>query len=321
MSPRKQFVIGSTLLSIVATGMATSGASATTRHAHQIVVTDQATHQILVLPANLSSWNHHPFSWRWRPTPAEGFRGFNLAAAWGRPDEAKLRTRDGHQYLLTTDSKGLAAVVPYPLGRDPYWAADLGRKANPHSIELLPNGDAAVVASDGGWLRVYTASKGRRSTSFVQYPLRRAHGVYWDGYLNVLWAVGERQLIVLQVTGSAERPRLMLLHEATLPTGQGHDLAPVVGRPDRLWVTTGKHIYQYAKWTGRFVRDFSSARYIDGVQVKSIGQDPSTGQILTATVQHGNRCPWCTDMATLFRPHEMLAFPGGEFYKIRWWDT
>jgi Family of unknown function (DUF6528) len=342
MSPRKTFVIGTTLLAIAAAALAAPGAAAATRPprhrakaahatrtahhappgtAHRIVVADQATKQILVLAADRSSWDHRRFGWRWRPTPAEGFRGFDLAADWGRPDEAKLGTLAGRRYLLTTDSKGLAAVVPYPQGRDPYWAADLGRTANPHSIDLLPDGDVAVVASDGGWLRVYTAVLGRRSASYAEFPLRQAHGVYWDRCLHLLWAVGERELVALQVGADPARPRLTVLYRAALPTGHGHDVAAVVGRPDRLWVTTGRHIYQYSKLTGRFVRDFPGAAHIDGAQVKSVGQDPSTGQILTATVQHGNRCPWCTDMATLFRPHQALTFPGGEFYKIRWWDA
>lgn len=330
MPPRKKRLISTSIAAVAATAaVATQGindASAATplhhrpRHKQppEIVVTDQGGHQILVLAADRSSWAQRRSVWRWRPTKAEGFR---LTADWGQPDEAKLRARHGQKYLLTTDSKGLAAVVPYPLGRNPYWAVDLGPKANPHSIDLLPDGDVAVVASNGGWLRVYTAANRRRPTSFAAISLKQAHGVYWDGHLNVLWAVGDRQLVAIRVGGNAAQPRLTVLHRATLPSVDGHDLEPVAGRPDRLWITTGKHIYQYVKPTGRFVRNFPGSRYIDGREVKSIGQDPSTGQVLTATVQRGNHCRWCTNTAILFHPAGELTFPGGEFYKIRWWIT
>ncbi|MET7997514.1 hypothetical protein ABZU76_42205 [Amycolatopsis sp. NPDC005232] len=71
--------------------------------------------------------------WTWKPTAASGFA--DLTNAWGLPDEAQLRHLGTQQYLLTTDSYGPAAVVPYPQGTDSCWAANIGASNNPHSVE------------------------------------------------------------------------------------------------------------------------------------------------------------------------------------------
>ncbi|WP_235096979.1 DUF6528 family protein [Amycolatopsis decaplanina] len=101
-------------------------------------------------------------SWAWAPSAANGLADLaDLAAAWSNPSDAKLAERGGEKYLLTSASGGFAAVVPYPAGDRAYWAANVGGRANPHSIELLPDGNVAVAASTGGWVRIYTASQGQ----------------------------------------------------------------------------------------------------------------------------------------------------------------
>jgi hypothetical protein len=116
--------------------------------AEAIVITDQASDQILVLASDKQSWDTATVAWRWRPTVENGLG--DLVDNWNNPSEAKLRHRGDQAYLLTTDSKGLAAVVAYPQGNQIYWAADVGGPANAHSIELLPDGNVAVAASTGG---------------------------------------------------------------------------------------------------------------------------------------------------------------------------
>ncbi len=283
----------------------------------QIVVTEQATDQILVLDSDRESWELAKVLWRWKPSAANGLG--DLALSWGAPSEAKLRHRDGQAYLLTTDSLGFAGVVPYPQGTGAYWAADLTRQPNLHSIELLPDGNVAVMASRGGWLRIYTASQGPRSPSYVEFPLPDGHGVFWDADTNLLWALGGDHLVALRLGGTAAQPTLTEVRRTTLPTPKGHDLQPVATNPDRLWVNTGTEVYQYSKAKDAFLQDYRGVDRISVPAVKSVGDERASGQVLTSVVQNMNLCTWCTDTVTLNRRSDAFTLHGAQIYKARWW--
>lgn len=284
---------------------------------YDIVVTDQASDQIIVLDADPAGWISGAPKWAWKPTAEEGLG--DLTDNWGLPDEAKLRHHHGRRYLLTTDSYGLAAVIPYPSGDGFYWAADVGRAANAHSIELLPDGNVAVTASTGGWIRVYAASQGRRSTTYTQLPLAGAHGAVWDPTVRLLWALGDHELVGLRIGGTRSEPRLSRAVTHRLPTDWGHDLQLVPGRPDRLWVTTGSRVYQVDKASGVFHSDYPGAATIDVAGIKSITTDPATGQVITTKTEPGNPCTWCTSTVRMHLPADSRVLPGGQIYKARWW--
>lgn len=285
--------------------------------AESIVVTEQRTDQILVLDSKASSWTDAEYEWSWKPTAENGFGDF--VDNWGAPDEAKLRYQGDQGYLLTTDSYGLAAVVPYPQGTGAYWAADVVRANNPHSIELLPDGNVAVVASHGNWLRVYTASQGSSSTTYVQFDLPSGHGVYWDAENELLWGLGGDDLVALEVGGTPAEPTLTEVRRTGLPTTGGHDLQPVAGNSDRLWVTSGSAVYQYSISEDAFHDDYPGAGQISRSAVKSVGDERASGQVLTSYVQQGNPCTWCTDTATLYRVKQQFTLPDAQIYKARWW--
>src|SRR5882724_6254961 len=80
-----------------------------------VAITDQANGgSIRVFDLAKTDWNAAGAQkWSWKPTAANGFG--NLTGAWGAPTDAKLRTdHSGHTVMVTSDSKGLAAVVTYP---------------------------------------------------------------------------------------------------------------------------------------------------------------------------------------------------------------
>ncbi|GAB3427390.1 DUF6528 family protein [Flindersiella endophytica] len=282
-----------------------------------IAITEQASDQILVLASEPGAWEKATISWRWKPTATNGFA--DLVDNWGLPDEAKLRHRGDQAYLLTADSYGLAAVVPYPQGTGAYWAADVGRANNPHSIELLPDGNVAVAASAGGWVRVFTASQGSASTTYTEFKLEDAHGVYWDADRSLLWAIGAHELVGLRLSGPASAPVVTKVRGAALPTNWGHDLQPVAVDPDRLWLTTGSQVYQYSIRQNAFLQDFLSVSAINQAGVKSIGDERQSGQVLGTFVQTGNICTWCTDTVSLYEGEQAFQLHGAQIYKTRWW--
>ncbi|WP_229844733.1 DUF6528 family protein [Streptomyces cinnamoneus] len=290
--------------------------------ASPIVAADQATRAVYVLDAAQAQWDAEGDDpgvlWSWSADGREGLADLRTDASWTNPSEVKSRELGGRRYLLVTASGGLAAVVGYP-DRSVYWAADTG-PGNAHSIELLPDGNVAVAASTGGYVRLYTASTGPRATGHVQVPLTGAHGVHWDPRTQLLWALGNRQLIAMEVGGEPEDPELTVVRQVTLPSRGGHDLAPVLGSRGRLWVATASAVYQYATSEREFVSYPLQAR-ISGPGVKSVGDDPRTGQVLVARPEPGNPCTWCTATLYLYRPDGTRTLLRGGVYKARWWST
>ncbi|PYI57104.1 DUF6528 family protein [Paenibacillus flagellatus] len=288
-------------------------------------VTDQGTHRIIVLDTDAADWNdERAVRWAWSPNDVPGFE--KLKHAWGLPTDAKPRYdgESGAVRVAVTDSRGLAAIVSYPDGGK-VWAADAG--GNPHSAELLPNGNIAVAASTGGWVRVYASSQGDTVTTYAEYGLASAHGVQWDPKLGVLWALGGDSLVALKVSGTDAAPELAEVRKVALPTKHGHDLQPVYGDADRLWVTTGSKVYQFVKSANAFDDAFPGHEAISRVGVKGIGSFASG--LVVETVPDVAKSPagvckrntWCTETVDLFRPDGTRTIEGGAIYKVRVWNA
>ncbi|MGW7005981.1 DUF6528 family protein [Streptomyces sp. NPDC054933] len=297
-------------------------ASAKTRSL--LLAADQASERVLVLDPNDESWADRgrralrsaarAALWSWSPADDGGLNALNPQRSWRNVSEAKHRVVDGRQWLLTCASAGLAAMVSYPHG-DVAWAAVVG--GNTHSLELLPNGNVAVAASTGGFIRIYTASQGPRSAEYAQFDLPGAHGVQWDDANNMLWALGESELIGLKIDGTDARPEVEPGPTVSLSDTGGHDLAAVAKDPNRLWVTTTHHVRQYSSSEDAFVA-YPGQRGIDRAGVKSVGDDPETGQVLTVTPQSGNPCQWCTSTIDFHSPDGRQDTAGASLYKARW---
>ena len=170
-------------------------------------------------------------SWSWSPKDVNG-----ITLGWGLPSGVKLRRSEvwGGEWMLVVDSRGLAAIVPYPAGDSYKWFRVID--GNLHSAELLPDGNIALAASTGGWVRIYTSSQGPASDYYVEYPLPGAHGVLWDPTLELLWAVGDHELVGLRVLGTPT-VRCSSRWSARLCRRLGATTCPRVRRSDRLWVT------------------------------------------------------------------------------------
>ncbi|MEU1419803.1 DUF6528 family protein [Kitasatospora sp. NPDC005751] len=288
-----------------------------------VVVVDQGSRSVLLLQSAEELMAYRgpgrlPVVWSWSADRAADLADLTPAHGWSMPDEAKSRVRGGRRYLLTTASGGLVAVVDTATGGT-YWAADTGG-ANPHSVELLPDGNVAVAASTGGWVRLYAASRGPRSTVHAVYPLKGAHGVQWDGRTRLLWAVGDDELTALRVGGTPAAPVLTAARSIPLPEPGGHDLAPVLAAPGRFWVSTAEHLWQFDPAGGRFTR----VRFADEAaerDIKSVGDEPGTGRLLTAAPDHAGACSWCTSVLALHGPDGARTLRGTQVYKARWWAS
>ncbi|AUG80990.1 hypothetical protein CFP65_6331 [Kitasatospora sp. MMS16-BH015] len=275
-------------------GAAAQGVAAVDRSL--VLAVDQGSRRVLVADANELPWQgERPGLWGWSADDVPGLGG----DAWWAVSEAKHRRWRGQRWLVVCATGGLAALVSFPEGRV-HWSARPG--GNPHSVELLPDG-RPVVASADGFLTLYGAD-----ATPVRHAFAGAHGLQWDARRRLLWALGDTALTAFTVGA-----RLEAVRSVPLPTPGGHDLALVAADPDLLWVTTNRHVYRYAIPTGTFL-----AAPADGPGVKSVGDDPRSGQLLTVHPEPGNPSPWCTATLTFTRPDGTARLARASLYKARW---
>jgi WD40 repeat protein len=282
-------------------------------------VTDQANKKIAVFDAENSDWNQGEL-WSWQPTTENGF---SSDKGWIYPSDVKFRTNtiyDG-QVMLTCASGGFCGMVSYPSGKR-IWSIALDGHNNPHAVELLPNGNIAVAASDGGWVRIYTASQGADSSVYAEADLHQAHGVLWDPEKELLWAVGNSYLTAFQITGTPEEPVIEELKEyrSTLPLKGGHDLMVVYGNSDRLWVTSNGGVFQYEKSSQKWFFDFEGSELIQAKSVKSVGNQPNNAYVIR-TIPNNTFQVWNTNTVELISNEkiEKRTHDTGAYYKARIW--
>ncbi|MEF3312137.1 DUF6528 family protein [Paenibacillus sp. GYB004] len=277
--------------------------------------TDQASRRILLLDPEADDWSSdEAVRWSWAACTANGFDG--LEAYWGVPTDVKVRNnpRLGEQAMIVTDSLGLAAMLPFPAGDRKLWGCHVG--GNPHSAELLPNGNVAVAASTGGWVRIYASSQGPSCADYAEYAFAGAHGVHWDPGFQLLWVLGDDELVGLRVEGTDAKPEVRPVCRTLLPSRFGHDLQPVYGDRDRLWVSTGTQVYQYVKSADRFDSDYPGRERISREDVKSIG-NLASGQTVSTVPKPGGTYEWTTDTAEFHCPDRVKIRSGAGFYKMR----
>ncbi|MFE0107238.1 DUF6528 family protein [Streptomyces sp. NPDC059009] len=279
--------------------------------------------------------------WSFDPRKLSAYRDLDPARTWVEgPNEAKFYQLGGKKYVATVAGRGFAAVFEAGTKRR-FWGAKLvaGSNAyayNPHSIELLPTGEVVVASSGDKRGHAYAGrnlclfprkvSKGRCVT------LPHAHGVSWDSRRNRLWALGNDRLVAYRIDRSAPgRPALVRDHGVVVPWPSGHDLSPVAGKPDRLWVVTGTPVYQYDIGTRKFYGPGQAQSYpgADRISpppikgkggVKAVSSDPLTGRVLRNKAVPGRQT---SQTASLHLPDGVrrnLTYGGKPyyFYKARW---
>jgi hypothetical protein len=222
---------------------------------------------------------------------------------------------------LAVCGNSYGCMVSYPEGKL-LWRTEAAA-SNPHSIELMPNGVIAIASSSGGEVRFFTTDKNLSRTAAASVALEDAHGVLWDDEKQVLWAIGRTTLTAYRVAldGSKVTVTEQTDLRATIPSDWSHDLAPVYGNKDALWVTTGTHVYQFDKSTKTFRTDYAGHEVLDRKDIKGVGNfdDGSFAFIYP----DGAFKTWTSQTAVFLKGGKELplASTNGHFYKIRVWDT
>ena len=298
------------MLSLLAMNAAAEGTDAA------IAVTDQQGRRVVVYSLCEEREPEEIFSWQ--PTEA---LGYEQTERYVYPSDVRLRRHNelNTQVLLTCASHGFCAMAELPSGKC-LWQTTLPIEENPHAIELLPNGCIAVASSTGNAIRLYAPGSGEAA---AKYTFADAHGLLWDPAMNVLWAVGRGRLSAFEIAGTPQEPELVERRElrAALPIANGHDVWPVYGDADRLWVVANA-VFLYDKSERKWIRDDANLMKMQGENVKSMGNTPDG--VFVHTIPNGTFEVWDTDTLDVLYPgaEEPVEYrmEGLAVYRARIWN-
>lgn len=232
-----------------------------------LVIPDQRNNEIGEARITMVDQPTAKVAWEWNV--AEESQLTTAQKAWFvLPDEAKP-VYDG-TCLLVTASRGGAMLMRISDKKILFFANPAG---NPHSAELLPDGNIVVASSTGNTLKVYVYNP---SKAYVASPAQTinvsdAHNVVWDAKRNCLWTASNNEILKFSYNGNRTAPELEQVASYALPGSNKncHDLAPIYGE-DALYVSSSTDVLRFDPQT----HEFTSAGFRINVNVKSVSTGP-----------------------------------------------
>lgn len=242
--------------------------------------------------------------WRWRAAdspeiPAE------LHAKFRTNDECK----PVGEFVLITASSGGVALVRRADKRCVFFTV----AKNPHSACLLPGKRVAVASSYGGdELIVWSLEKsGESAAPLARTKLHGAHGALWDKSRKRLWALGDKELLLIDLKGDAGAVELAVEKRFDLPTPGGHDLS-FARDPRFLVITTNTRVYRFDAEKAEFGPMPGLAELN---HVKSVDEHPTTGRVV---FHQGAGKNWWSDTIRFLDPARTIQLADERLYKVRW---
>jgi hypothetical protein len=308
---------------------------------YNIVCTNNANNKIEQFNLGDADWNAAgAMKWSWSPTTALGYNStdvtnWNSGDPEGDPMDCKRRNTtvwSGVTQVIVAVGGNLATIARYTVtsgtSGSKIWAINVGAGAYPHAAELLPNGNLAVAATHGGWVRVYNTG----GSNYAQFNIPWAHGVLWDPTLNLLWVSGNPNgafsgVTALQVGGTRAAPTLteVTSRRKQIPSGSAHDLSPFMNNTDRLLVSSTTGTYYLTKSTNTFTQLAGSAFRSD---VKGLSKQPDgAGSGHYVQSRRNTACTlntWCTATVDWYTVAGVYSGSrtrtGAAFYKAKTFD-
>jgi hypothetical protein len=221
------------------------------------------------------------------------------------PDEAKPVYNN--QYLLVTASGGGVALIRI---RDKKTVFYVYAGGNPHSAEVLPDGNIVSSSSTGNFMKLFEVDTVNFpvDVSFKSYPIIDGHNVVWDKDRNVLWAGSGEQLYTFTYNANCTDP-ILTLSDSILMPGNLHDLFPVYGQ-DALWLSTDTMVYKLDLKTKRF----EPANASPSDHIKSVSSGPEGFPIILIYPTE----KWWSDSVIASHGETIFKHPDLKIYKARW---
>lgn len=216
--------------------------------------------------------------------------------------------------MLVTASGGGVALIRIADKKAMFYAKPGG---NPHSAEVLPDGNVVVASSTGNLLSVYVYNGADSYVSRPAFtmPVHSAHNVVWDRKRGCLWTATGAQLLKLAYNGKRTAPELTQVRSYDMAAGNtdAHDLAPVCGE-DAMYVSTNQHVYKF---------DCAAEKFLD-VQIfqqntiKSISTGPEGYSTIVMRPTSGGSNWWSAEVCDM-KGNRLFNRAGYQIYKARWY--
>jgi hypothetical protein len=265
-----------------------------------IVITDQAKPAIDIVDIG----RNDKLLWTWSASQSNVDR--DKVKWFSNPDDAKPVYN--LKYLLINASGGGIFLVRIADKKAVFYAY-AGK--NPHSSELLPDGNIVTASSTDNRLVVFhvdtTISPDEVYKKVVFLPF--AHNVVWDKKRKVLWSAGKNHLYKFQYNFNCKKPNLILKDSLQLSGNNAHDLFPVYGK-DSLWLTNPGGVYTINMKTKQLL----PAKFKYTKNIKSV----SSGPIDWPTIIMKPRVKWWSDEVLDIYGNVIFQQAGIKIYKSRW---
>ena len=272
-----------------------------------ILATEQFTTSFMVLNPNVDILSPEAIVWRYNPAVDWDIENKHLRA-FRNPSDAKI-VQNGSKLLFTT-SGGVCGLIDLTQKKLDWLVFANG---NPHSAELLPDGNAVTVSSIGSYLMLFDLKKDIKGSISKKYILKSAHGVVWDNKNQLLYACGRNGVVSYKY--DPEKVELTPVREYNLDLPEriadAHDLIidPVDGK---LLVTVTRGLLKLDQITGAFEVITPHRR------IKSVSVVPEIG-IMIVMAEKGT---WWSDKLRRVDSRgaitDFIRMPHMHFYKARW---
>ena len=187
---------------------------------------------------------------------------------------------------------------------------------NPHSAEVLPDGNIVTAESKNGEISTFVVDTVKvLGVKANTVKLGNAHNVVWDKKRSYLYATatitgGVTALFRFKYDGNRSNPKLTnqtRIYTFDKESG-GHDLFPVYGEEDKLWLTAASAVYKFDIST-----DTPTCEKVYNIaDIKSICNGPDGILMLKPTEE------WWAEGLVNEKGEELFKMDGAKIYKGRW---
>lgn len=272
-----------------------------------VVLAEQSRTAILVMDMNTKK-----VVWEWEPlTGGIPSAKRNL---FKNPSECKPVLNN--EYVLMTASGGAVALIRFA-DKKVMCFAECG--INPHSAEILPDGNIVTAESKQGEINLFAVDmeKGtmvKKSTK----KIGNAHNLVWDAKRQCIYTTGTinnagksvTALFSFKYNGDKENPALT--NQKRIFTFEnekgGHDLFPVYGETDKLWLTAEHGVYQFDMSAAQL----AATTIYEVADVKAVGKDAQGNDYLLKPTES-----WWAPCVVDGAGNEYFNLANSKIYKFR----
>lgn len=258
-----------------------------------IVILDAATQQVV---------------WEWTAVEAKVPAGFSRWFVG--PTEAKPVYNN--KYILMTASGGAVALIRIADKKLMFYANCGG---NPHSAEMLPDGNIVTAESKNGEINTFVVDTVKvLGTKANTLKIGNAHNVIWSQEQQCLYATGTMRagntaVFRFKYNNDAAHPKL--LNQKRIYTfakeNGGHDLYPVYGEKGKLWLTAAHAVYKIDVTRAEVTCD----KIYDMPDIKGICNDAEGVYMLSPTEE------WWAEGLINDKGEQIFRLNGSRIYKGR----